>query len=74
MAARAIVTGQVWRPGVPGLAGAEADVIECDPLYWTGVQDYLMGNFPHTSIPEIQFLSTGTESAQVVYLKLIKTA
>ena len=77
IAARAIISGQVWRPGVPALAGDERVVKNCDPLYLSGVQRYAMGSFTHLTIPEIQFLANAADSgtdAQRVYLYLVKTA
>jgi len=74
IAARAIVLGQVNRPGVPALAGTEAAVKKCDPLWLTAVQQYPMGSFPHTDLPQVQFLSSAADTSEVVYLYLVKTA
>jgi hypothetical protein len=74
IAARAIILGQVNRPGVPALAGDEAAVKKCDPLWLTAVQQYAMGSFPHTDLPQVQFLSSAADTSEVVYLYLVKTA
>jgi hypothetical protein len=74
IAARAIITGQVWRPGVPGLAGSESAVKKLEPAYIRELQNYLMGTFSHINIPVIQFLSSSSDTSEVVYLYLIKTA
>jgi len=74
IAARAIISGQVWRPGVPGLAGAERAVKNFERFYFTELQNYLMGTFTHMTIPEFQFLSSAADTSQVVYLYLVKTA
>jgi len=74
IAARAIISGQVWRPGVPGLAGSENAVKNFERLYFTELQNYNMGTFTHMTIPEFQFLSSAADTSQVVYLYLVKTA
>ena len=73
IAARVIISGQVWRPGVPALKGDEKDVKECDPLFLTAVQRYLMGSFTHLTLPEVQFLSSAADTEEIVYLWIIKT-
>jgi len=74
LAVRAIITGQVWRPGAPALAGSESAVKDAhlDPLW--AVQDYEMGRFTHMTVPEIQFLSNSADTSEVVYLYVVKTA
>jgi hypothetical protein len=74
IAARAIITGQVWRPGVAGVAGTEAAAKKLEPDYLKQLQGYLMGTFSHINIPVIQFLSSSADTSEVVYLFLVKTA
>jgi len=72
IAARAIITGVTYRPGVPALAGTEREVLNHSPDYLREVQLYDMGRFTHITLPEIQFLSSAADTSQVVYLHLIK--
>lgn len=74
IAARAIITGQVYRPGVPALAGDEyvTKVLHKDWFELFG--GFLFGTFTHLTIPEIQFLSSAADTSEVVYLYVIKTA
>jgi hypothetical protein len=74
IAARAIITGQVNRPGVPGVAGTESAALKLEPSYLTEIQGYLMGTFSHINLPVIQFLSSSADTSEVVYLYLVKTA
>jgi len=74
IAARAIISGQVWRPGVTGFAGAEYAAKLFERSYFTELQNYNMGTFTHMTIPEFQFLSSAADTAQVVYLYIVKTA
>jgi len=73
IAARAIITGQVWRPGVPAIAGDEATALGCNRNFLKAVQNYAMGTFTHINIPEVQFLSSAADTSEVVYLYLVKT-
>jgi hypothetical protein len=73
IAARAIITGQNWRPGVPGVAETEAAAKKLTPEYLKEVQGYLMGSFTHMTLPEFQFLSSSADSSEVVYLWIVKT-
>ena len=74
IAIRAIISGQVWRPGTPAFAGAEKDVLECASDFLSEVQRYAMGSFTHLTLPEVQFLSSAADTSEVVYLYLVKTA
>jgi hypothetical protein len=74
IAARAIITGQVNRPGVPGIAGSESAALKLSPEYVNNIQGYLMGTFSHINLPVIQFLSASADTSEVVYLMLVKTA
>lgn len=74
IAARVIIPGQVWRPGVPGLAGSEKDVLTVNFNVLKNVMFYEMGRFPHLQIPEFQFLSASADTSETVILYLIKVA
>jgi len=74
IAARAIIHGQVWRPGLPAFAGAEEDVKELNNRWLTELADYNMGSFTHLTLPEIQFLSAAADTSEVVYLYVVKTS
>jgi hypothetical protein len=74
IAARAIITGQVYRPGVPALAGSEADAKVCSRAWFELFGGFLFGTFTHLTIPEIQFLSSAADTSEVVYLYVVKTA
>jgi hypothetical protein len=73
IAARAIIRGQVYRPGVPALAGSEADVKTFEANYMQLFSGYLFGTFTHTELPQIQFLSSAADTSEVVYLYVVKT-
>lgn len=73
LAARALITGQVYRPGVPGLPGAEsaAREVELGQIYQTMFYD--MGHFDHLTIPQFQFWASAADAAEVVLLFIVKT-
>ena len=73
VAARMLFEGQTWRPGMPGLAGAEDVAMEFSLENVRRVMWYSMGEFTHTRVPQIQFFATSTDSAQVVILYIIRT-
>lgn len=70
--ARALFQGQAWRPGVPGIAGAEADAKDFDPAVLWPFGGYDMGRFTHREIPQIQFFCTAADAAERVYLVSVK--
>jgi hypothetical protein len=74
IAARLLVPGQVWRPGVLGVAGSEPTALDHCALFGKLLPKYEMGRFPHNAIPEVQFLSKSADTSEVVYLKLVKVA
>jgi hypothetical protein len=67
-AARLIFQGQVWRPGVLGIHAV------------TDIEDSLMkdgrlgefGRFTQTALPQVQFLCNAADTAQEVYLDIIR--
>lgn len=74
IAIRFIIPGMVWRPGFPALAGAEDAVVAFANDYFAGLPSTEYGRFSHLALPEVQFLSTSADSAEVVYLKIVKVA
>jgi len=74
IAARALLPGQVYRPGVPAIAGAEADAKYLADAYLELMGGFLFGSFPHNQIPQVQFLSSAADTSEVVYLYMVKTA
>jgi len=72
IAARVIIPGQVWRPGVPGIAGSEPSALDFAHGLYDKLPTYEMGRFAHISIPEFQFLSSSADTSEVVYMKLVK--
>jgi hypothetical protein len=74
IAARVIIPGQVWRPGLPGFPGAEEDALACGTDVLKLLPSYEMGRFDHLHLPEFQFLANDTDTDEVVYLYLVKVA
>ena len=72
VAARAIIPGQVWRPGVPAIAGSEPSALDFEHDLFRVLPLYEMGRFSHLAIPEFQFLSKSADTTEVVYLYLVK--
>jgi len=71
--ARAIIQGQAFRPGVLGIpAATEPPALEYSVLYETINKSYEMGRFPHNVIPQVQFLSISADTAETVYLDMVK--
>lgn len=69
-AARIVVPGGTWRPGVVGFdADGDLDV----PRFRMG-QPGIMAEFAHDAPPTIDFLSNSADTSEVVHLDLIKTA
>lgn len=67
-ALRLIFIGQTWRPGA--LCQTVAGDIE-DPLFQDGsLGEY--GRFNTTTLPNVQFLCNGADTAQTVYLYLVR--
>jgi hypothetical protein len=74
IAARLLIPGQVWRPGVFGVAGSEPSALDFAQGLLDKLPRYEMGRFPHNAIPEVQFLSASADTDEVVYLELVKVA
>ena len=73
IAARALITGQVFRPGMPGLAGAEEAAADFDMALYKELMFYAMGSFTHLTVPQFQFLTSGIDTTETVLLYAIKT-
>jgi len=69
--ARVLITGQVARPGYPGIKASDDYDLKIEefeeryPFQNCGV-------FPHTAIPEFQFLASSADSSEIVYMFLRK--
>jgi hypothetical protein len=74
IAARAIIPGQVWRPGLIGFPGSESAALACGTEYLKLLPSFDMGHFDHLHLPEIQFLANAADTSEVVYLYLVKVA
>jgi hypothetical protein len=72
IAARAIITGQVWRPGLPAISGSEATAMTFNRNPLQELMFEPMGTFDHQNFPQFQFLATGADTAETVYLYVIK--
>lgn len=72
IAARAIITGQVWRPGLPALAGTEAAAVDHNPTLLDDLMFMNFGIFTHVNIPQFQFLSASADTAETLILYIIK--
>lgn len=72
IAARAIITGQHWRPGMPALAGSEAAVVDHQALNIERLHFEPMGEFTHINPPQFQFLASAADTSQTVFLYVIK--
>ncbi|MEM0506650.1 MAG: hypothetical protein QXW58_05295 [Thermosphaera sp.] len=73
IAIRFIIPGLVWRPGFPGVNASN----EYTGLaLWRRLKDQIIeteyGRFSHLGLPEVQFLSSTSDTWQVVYLKVVK--
>jgi len=74
IAARVIIPGQVWRPGMPGIAGTEPSALDFEYDLLSAIPMFEMGRFSHLAIPEFQFLSKSADTSEVVYMYLVKVA
>jgi hypothetical protein len=70
--ARAIITGQNYRPGFIGLAGTEATAADYDPAIYSIMQGLSYGEFTHVDVPQFQFLAAAADTAQTVLMKCIR--
>jgi hypothetical protein len=70
--ARVLISGQVARPGFPGIKASSINNLKLGNLY-DAFKFQNCGVFPHTAIPEFQFLSTSADTSQYVIMFLKKT-
>lgn len=73
VAARAIITGANYRPGVPGLAATEALAADFNPNTFKGLEFYSMGSFAHTNVPQVQFLADSGDTSETIFFLVIRT-
>jgi hypothetical protein len=78
VAARAVVTQQVYRPGVIGLAGTEQVASDFDNhaynmLNPANMMGYDMGSFNHLNFPQFEFLANAADVTETVYLYVVRT-
>ena len=71
IAARVILPGQVYRPGVMGFAGTETDALKAsrNDIF----EKHLYGVFDHKNPPQFEFLSSSADTSEVIYMLLVKT-
>lgn len=74
IAARVMIPGQVWRPGMLGFPGSEDAALAFAHEYKVIFPQFEMGRFGHLQIPEFQFLANAADTSEVVYLFLVKIA
>lgn len=72
IAARALITGQNWRPGMPALAGSEAAALDFAPMRLEQLNFEQMGEFTHINPPQFQFLSSAADASETVFMYVIK--
>jgi hypothetical protein len=72
IAARALISGQPFRPGVPGVAGTIPAGLAHDYKFYEAVMWYDMGHFTNITPPQFQFLSISADTSELVYLYLVK--
>lgn len=74
IAARAIFTGQAWRPGVPGLISTVPLGCDIGKEFFDGLMWEPLGTFTHISPPQFQFFATAGDTAETIELYLVKIA
>lgn len=72
IAARALITGQNWRPGMPALTGSEAAAVDFQILNLERLHFEMMGEFTHINPPQFQFLSSAADTSETVFMYVIK--
>jgi len=74
IAARVLLRGQAYRPGLPGLAGTEATAVDHDPAMLAPLFGHNLGSFTHIELPQFQFLSASADTSQTVIAYAIKVS
>lgn len=72
IAMRAVITGQNYRPGVPMLTTTEGAGADFNAPAYDQVLGYKMGEFAHTNIPQIEWLASAADTAETVFLDVIR--
>jgi len=72
VAARVIITGVPYRPGVPGAAGAIPGGLAHDYKFYEQMMWYDMGHFTNITIPQFQFFSFSNDTSELIYLYVVK--
>lgn len=73
VAARAIITAQNNRPGMPALQPNELAGVDFEAALLNQLMYYDMGRFTHITVPAMQFFATAADVAETVYLYVIRT-
>lgn len=74
IAARVAIEGQVNRPGVPVLPGAEEDARDFHPDVIEDFIGYEMGRFTNETIPQVEFLASAGDTAETVIFYLVRVS
>jgi len=69
--ARVLISGQVARPGYPGIKTSSINGLKLSNIY-DAFRFQNCGVFPHTAIPEFQFLSISADTSEYVIMFLRK--
>jgi hypothetical protein len=69
---RAIIPGQVWRPGSICISGVDPSDLNFTREYLDLLPEYDMGHFTHLAIPEVQFLAKTGAASETVYMEIVK--
>lgn len=71
-AARAVDPSGGFRPGMPGLALATTAAPDFDPTMWDRVGWYEMFRFAHNQVPQFEFMAGSADTAETVWLYVVK--
>jgi hypothetical protein len=72
IAARVLISTQNNRPGMLGLPGSESAAGDFDPLTYARIMNYDMGHFSNRNVPQFQFFSISADTAETVFLYVVK--
>src|SRR6266566_4202157 len=72
IAARARIRGQIYRPGMPGLPGAESAAADFEIAGMQDLMGYNMGTFGSNEFPEFQFFSSTADTSETLYAYVIR--
>ncbi len=71
--ARARLRGQTYRPGMPGLPGAEGVAADFDAALFNDLMYYDMGEFFSNELPEWEFFASVADTSETIYAYVIRT-